>query len=265
MKTIFKYTLGKVLIYSLLPVIFAGTQSCASDDKQLDPNAGYWKDSATVDVALTPQMISLPYGGTEKSVRVNTAIVGENILFRLTWKDDTKDVYYTTDSFPDGAAIMFPVSVDSMPSPFMGNQGSPVIILHWRADWQFREKAEEKLTRDYPADYVDWQLPYEAGFFEDMGRKPGKGEAAVYLSEGFGTLTAIETTESFLAEGIYDQDSKTYRVVFSVPLNSQKFGNMFENGQASFTIAVWDGSEEEVGGRKAVTYSWEKIEARRIR
>lgn len=240
-------------------IAFTLTLSACGKESLLSPLAAFWKKVKPIEVQLMPQSITTPNGGSMKTVSVQGVVSGDKVLFRASWKDETSNIHFTGDKFADGVALMFPTTTSGKTSPFMGDASNPVVIWQWRADWQNPEKMKEEISKSYPA-YADWYPPHEKPFFENLGRHPEAGKAAIYMAQGFGTLTfqPIQTVE---VEGTYDSTKKMYFVVFSRNLISKDEKVQFTaEGEVYFNVAVWDGSKNERGARKSVSMAWQEIE-----
>lgn len=217
-----------------------------------------WEKVKAVTVQLLPQNITLPNGGSMKTVSVQGASQNGKVFFRVSWKDATKNQTHTGDKFADGAGLMFPTTKSAVTSPFMGDANNPVMIWQWRADWQNPDAMKKEIAEAYPS-YADWYPPHEKSFFEGLGRHPEKGKAAIYLAKGFGTLT-LQPLASVDVKGGYDETKKMYSVVFSRRLTAQDEIVQFKAGSiVDFNIAVWDGGQKERGARKSVSLSWQQI------
>lgn len=240
-------------------IAFTLTLSACAKESLFSPLAAFWKKVKPVEVQLMPQSITTPNGGSIKTVSVQGVVYGDKVLFRANWKDDTKDIFFTGDKFTDGVGLMFPTTKSSQTSPFMGDAENPVMIWQWRADWQNPEKMKEEISNSYPA-YADWYPPHEKNYFEKLGRHPEHGKAAIYMAKGFGTLT-FQPAQNVDVQGVYDEATKTYHVVFVRNLKEKDEKVQFtEGGEVYFNIAVWDGSMKERGARKSVSMSWQEIE-----
>ena len=75
-----------------------------------DPLASVWQTAEPLEIPLSEQNVTLPFGGG--SIRTVTARAlhdNDKIVFRLEWEDTTEDASsFTPEEFRDAAAIQFP-------------------------------------------------------------------------------------------------------------------------------------------------------------
>lgn len=111
----------------------------------LNPRATQWQKVPAEDVQLSGTPLHLQPSryirtvwagkqiGAVRMVKVQAAHNGQDIFFRLTWRDDTKDDSYGDGSvFPDGAAVIFPMN-GKAPLENDGAPDGPVNLWLWRA------------------------------------------------------------------------------------------------------------------------------------
>lgn len=124
---------------------------------------------------------------------------GEYIAFLLEWLDPTKNDFVDTDKASDACAIQFPKGDFNATSPFMGHDGSPVVIFHWKAIWNRDiEKGFVDLEQIYPNVFTETymfgkNIAKEAGnpLSQDNRESPAEQLTAI----GFGTSTHSENPE----------------------------------------------------------------------
>lgn len=114
--------------------------------KLSDPEAAVWRSVP----ATTLKLIGTPLGtqptqymraawkdrkiGAVANVSVRLCYAAESLFIRMEWDDPTENrVIEENTSFPDGAAVLFPLSGDA-PINTMGNETQGVNAWHWRAD-----------------------------------------------------------------------------------------------------------------------------------
>lgn len=198
---------------------------------------------------------------TTTELRVRAVENGKLVAFRLEWIDPTRDEVPGPGRFSDACALQFPVEGGpTLPAPQMGEPGKPVEILFWSANFQaLAEGRPDELRALYPNAWVD-HYPYEAPSLErdsalaremagrylparalgnDRGG-PRKLSVAEYLAEGPGSLSPARAQAS---SGTGKRTDKGWLVVLSRGLPKSRH----------VALAVWDGAQGEVGGRKMRT------------
>jgi hypothetical protein len=206
---------------------------------------------------LQAQMIAPPVGGgSVTKVSVRATHDGEELAIRLSWADPSADRGVGVNTFRDAAAIGFPVGrPDPAPSPFMGDPEHPVVIWQWAADFDANAEGNSRFGERYPHSEGVWIFPQDMSVRQKVRGWRGKEPVIEYIAQGFGTLTPRMETS---VEGISDYRDSRWTVVLRRKLiTSNATDAAFVAGETTpFIIAIWDGEEEEVNGRKAVTYAW---------
>jgi hypothetical protein len=203
------------------------------------------------------QMITVPQGGgSVTQVLVRAVHDGEEIAVRLEWADAVADRGVGVDTFRDAAAIGFPVGRPTAPpSPFMGDPDHPVVIWQWAADFDANAEGKSRFGERYPHSEGVWIFPQDLSVRRKVRGWRGADPVIEYVAEGFGTLKPrIETSVAGTSSHVDGRWSVVLRRALST---SNTVDPVFVPGEASSLIlAVWDGAEHEVNGRKAVTYQW---------
>jgi hypothetical protein len=244
-----------------------------------DPMAAEWDRAPVLIVPLIPQAGIKPalLGVTIPSLTAQSLNDGENIVFRLTWNDDTPDWYATvTNEFRDAAAIQLPGS-DATPAVCMGAAGQMVNLWHWKADWQWDiDQGFREVVDAYPNFWLDYYrfvagnppYTYPANFESPEAKTYMVGWGAGNSLSNPMRVTPVEdlnamgygTTYSQANQGVLGRgewkDGKWF-VVFSRSLKSNDANDaQLTAGQTtSVAFAVWDGADRQVGGRKQLS-SW---------
>ncbi|MBM3959206.1 MAG: hypothetical protein FJ314_05470 [SAR202 cluster bacterium] len=242
-----------------------------------DPTSASWAQAAPVNVALTPQIVTVPMllKGTIPSLEVRSLNNGDWIAFRLEWEDSSLDgTAITQDKFRDAAAIQLPVD-PSIPGVCMGVRGQPVNLWHWKADWQTDIDAGfQDLTNAYPNFWKDY-YPFAVGkppfvvpqdFADADARRylvgwavgnPLSQPARVtpieeLVAHGFGTA-ASQSSQSVLGRGQWQNGR--WSVVFARPMTTSgpDEAQFTPGGKGFVAVAAWNGSNQEVGGRKQIS------------
>lgn len=240
-----------------------------------EPLSVTWQKAPVVEVALLPQQMAMPTltKSSIDKIKVQALNDGESIGWRVSWADTTADMTVESGRFTDAVALELPLSDKA--APMMGGiraQGGKVQILYWKALWQKDINEGFQDVQDvYPNYWADLYWFAEGGFpyhvpeaFQNpvsqqwfVGYQAGNPVSAFsrlqpveeLVAEGWGTLT--HQPQSVTAgRGVWD--GKQWSVVFVRPLKTDDATDhqfvMDKPGQVAF--AVWQGSEENVGGRK---------------
>jgi DMSO reductase family type II enzyme heme b subunit len=169
----------------------------------------------TMAGAVSSQMALSRSHGKVRRVDVCLVHDGEVLSVRLSWQDAERDDRIADlDRFTDGAAVMFPLQGDANPVT-MGDEQKPVNAWLWKAD---RREPFDVIARGYSTSQ----------------RRPASSsglEASALYSEG------------------------EWRVVFQRSLQpvSGEFSSFRPGGRAKIAFAVWEGSNGERAGQKAVS------------
>ncbi len=235
----------------------------------LEPAAAGWSHVPVYTANLRPQDAVEPrlMEASTKQVRVKALTNGAEIGFRLEWDDEAANDRPGPAKFLDGCGVQIPRQIQpEPPDAQMGEEGSPVDIVFWRADWQASVEGRGDSIQDlYPNASVD-HYPFEAASLEEGSaakaemsrryapaaavgnRRVGPRDSAVeaLAAEGAGSLAP---NPDMKAEGTGMRTQTGWAVVIRRPLPQ---GLSAENrGQIAF--AVWEGSHGEVGSRKMIT------------
>ncbi|MEN8183793.1 MAG: ethylbenzene dehydrogenase-related protein [Myxococcota bacterium] len=206
---------------------------------------------------LQEQLIAPPVGGGSVSkVSVRATHDGEEVTVRLTWADPSADRGVGVNTFRDAAAIGFPAGRPEVaPAPFMGDPEHPVVIWQWAADFDANAEGDSRFGERYPHAEGVWIFPQDLSVRRKVRGWRGADPVIEYIARGFGTLTPRMGAS---VEGISDYRDGRWTVVLRRQLTtSNPTDAAFVPGEeTSFILAIWNGEQEEVNGRKAVTYNW---------
>jgi complex iron-sulfur molybdoenzyme family reductase subunit gamma len=226
-----------------------------------DPFASVWKEAVPVEVPLSAQNVTPPYGGGPRTLIARALNDGSRLFLLLEWRDHAADWFMGgATAFPDAAGVQFPVQEgEDVPSFCMGDPNAPVNIWQWKAAWQ----------RDIETGFVDIPdlYPNMAAdlypFEEEAAFHPARAVGNVFaeverqtaadnlLAGSFGTLTQA-SAQLVDARGSW-QDSR-WRVVFVRDLQVDSGYTQFPvEGRTNVAFAVWDGSQGERDGMKSVS------------
>jgi DMSO reductase family type II enzyme heme b subunit len=201
-------------------------------DVLLDPSAKAWSTAKPTTLPLMGTPVGLQPTeairvawmgrkiGTVEQVSVAALHDGTNLAFRLAWASAKESRKPTdNDGFPDGAAVLLPVSVDASVMT-MGAPGAAVNAWYWRGD-------------------------------DDRGRN--------VVAEGLGSsrsvdLTAVRVSSQWKGGQWQVVIARPMRVDSAEPLAALAPGDA-----TGFAVAVWDGSNGERAGIKAFSGDWQEL------
>ncbi len=248
-----------------------------------NPDAKVWQEAPAVLIELKPQNMIPPIiqDAVIKQLTVRAIYNDDYFGMLLEWEDPTKDDIINVDKFTDQVAIQFPITPENPGSFMMGNKGAPVHIIHWKAIWQRDiEQGYLDIQDLYPNMWVDLyyfkKQPIYSEFTEEGVKMPRVEEfspeqndynPAIKMrnpvslierqipveeafAEGFGTFTTQLHQDAF-AWGKYEDGR--WRVIFVRPMVSPDSRDAPLPAETMVAFAVWDGSANQVGGRKQYT------------
>lgn len=256
-------TVGVVVLLLLVQTavgtaLVRGTQPMAVRDQVASqPTAATWEDVPSRSLELSGQQMARPYGGgsvTEMEVQAMTN--DTHVAFRLSWTDSTQDGNISAPTaYSDAVALM--LHGGEQPPITMGAMGTPVNIWYWRASWQFGDHAD---TGDWTGDMYAYPHPNET-------TKPGlaagnplsKAEYSRYgqnyYAKGYGSLSHAPA-QNVEAYGTRTADGWQVTFVRERTTNGTYDAALNESQQLYITVAVWNGSADEVNGQKSLSYRY---------
>ncbi len=193
------------------------------------PEAPPWKRAEAFTVPL--MLVGQTPDPMDRLVTVRVLYNDREIAFLVEWKDDTRNVSLGVNAFRDAVALQFPVQNNAEPSFRMGqgpggNSRTMVNIWFWKADVQ------ESIDGDGQA----------------ADRSPFENLTAA----GFGTLKPKEGGLPISGTGQWRNGR--WRVLFMRAFSGREGDAVFATGGLTpVSFAVWNGAEENVDGRKAVS------------
>ncbi len=159
--------------------------------------------------------------GAVRFLKAQAAHNGRDILFRLEWADESKDLDYGDGSvFPDAAGVLFPLNGEA-PLQSMGSQQAPVNAWFWRAS------------------------------FAD-------GTAQNIVAQGLGTVRQAESSP--VQSRALWKDGR-WLVVFARSLAANGAGavQLEADKSAKVAFAVWEGASQERAGLKSFSREWREL------
>jgi DMSO reductase family type II enzyme heme b subunit len=217
-----------------------------AEDLPDDPDNILWNRTTAFRVPLmlisqkTDPNVKALYVETEKSVadpfenyiNVKALYNEKDITFLVEWKDATRNVLLSIDTFRDGVALQFPMQSAPEPTYRMGQgegkaSAGMVNIWFWKADVQ------ESINKGAQPIY---RTPVEN-----------------LMAGGFGTLS-LKDRESQHVSGKGKWKNGKWSVVFKRTFSIVESSAKFTIGKFTpVSFAVWDGGESNVDGMKAVS------------
>ncbi len=234
----------------------AGLTAVAVDETANEPSAEFWGDVPSTAITLMGQAITAPTGGgTVTTIDLQAAHDGEWLAFRLVWDDRQPDRTVGAATFRDAVAIGFPVKAGANPSPFMGDEKNPVGIWQWTANMDAEARGEGEFDKLYPKTEGVWYFPQDLDVEAQVGQWRYRAPVMGLIAHGFGTLDLQKQTS---LEGWGEYDDGKWTVVIRRHLTCEEADvPIFKVGDATkFILAAWDGTAEDVNGRKSVTMVW---------
>jgi DMSO reductase family type II enzyme heme b subunit len=208
-------------------------RTAATDEALRDGRGAAWEKIEAREVVLVPTPLVLvapvsPYlalsqtHGAVKALSARAAHNGETLSIRLAWEDSNRDDRIADlDRFSDAAAVVFPLLDDANPIT-MGDEEKPVNAWLWRADL---------------------------------------GEPFDVIARGYSTSERRPAGASGLAARGQHADGQ-WVVVFQRPLHpaSGEFARFDPGAPAKAAFAVWEGSNAERAGQKAISGAFIELE-----
>lgn len=242
-----------------------------------DPGSDTWRRTTPTTVTMAEQAMALPFRPSPSvpSIDVRAVHDGSTIAFRLDWNDaDVSDLTVSVDSFRDACAVLLGPGAGDDALRTMGTPESPVVLLHWKADWQLdMEQGRQGQAQVYPNRSVDVYPPLQLAVPRDVTaadyRKAGATEwlpglhvgnplssderttcVEKLVAGGFGTATTATAQD---AAGFGQRGDGSWKVVVTKPLAATEDGEpaLSPGGTYTCAFAIWSGSTRDAGGRKS--------------
>jgi hypothetical protein len=240
--------------------------------KRVDKLPGTPDDRAweTVPEVRIPLMPLWWREGYIAAVQVKALHNGQQLAFRLEWRDPSQDVAGIEQrSFPDGAAVQLTASPEP-PLFAMGVQGESVNIWHWKALWSEDQKQFQDVGTAFPnmaADgYFGSRQGWQSGPLEDTQFLPAQAVHNLIASPkrpsvvedanaaGLGTVTS-QAADKQNVEGGSRWQSGVWRLqlVRSLTAKQSEDVQLRSGHPSSVAFAIWDGSAGDRNGQKNVS------------
>jgi heme/copper-type cytochrome/quinol oxidase subunit 2 len=216
------------------------------------PDHAVWKDVPTATVPLMHQVMEKPWPkGYVAQVAVQAFHDGQDIYFRLSWKDAQADMSVGPGTFADACSVALPMKAGTPPRSIMMGFSSLVNFWHWRADldaevWHGKSPA-------IPA-YSDHHNPFEAKEVDPTILTKVTTAVTDLLASRPGALTRKKHQT---VQGVGTWTDGTWAVVFKRPLapasEHAESDVHLKSGKHAAAFAVWDGSNKDRGSRKSLS------------
>ncbi|MBI2060939.1 MAG: c-type cytochrome [Nitrospirae bacterium] len=218
-----------------------------------DPSDSRWESIPAANVRLMPLW--------ERGKSISTAAVramhnGKELAIQVEWEDsEVASNFVSPEQFVDAAAIQFPVGA-GLPSFTMGEAGKPVNVWYWRAD---REVNAAPITTvsAHPNVAEDQRVNRDPVYYTGaaVGNPVSLPSTVEELNaEGFGTLTTQPKAQQSVKGGGAWIEGR-WVVVFTRALGktSAADATLKAGGHTPVAFAIWDGTQRDRNGQKAVT------------
>jgi len=247
------------------PVLITAKQIQATVDGA-NPFDPMWERVAPTEVKL---MTLWEREKTVRSLRVRALYTQTDLVLCLEWDDPTADLAGARpQAFADAAATEFPLG-QKTPSFIMGEKGAGVNVWFWRADNGLPAIADA-FVKAYPNLAIE-DYPLESDPTYTTARSAGNRLYSVGAqssltemnAEGFGTLTPQPSEDQQIKGSGVWRDGR-WRVVMVRPLktNSSQDRQFGPGEKIPVAFAVWDGSQRDRNGQKAVSI-WQELQLQR--
>jgi cytochrome c len=217
-----------------------------------DPFAAAWKAAPTLQAPLNSLWNR---GMVAPDLVVRSLNDGRMVAFLLEWSDSTKNASTVLpQDFSDAVALQF-FSGQGNATLAMGDNNTEVTIWQWKADWQ---EQIDRGRRAGPGDAHPWMVDegypvpgaaaVEAGNPIALAHRHTPAEEAT--ARGFGAISPKPLNAQLVSgKGVW-RDGR-WHVVLSRTLAAES--DIKTDGQTRIGFAVWNGSEGDRAGQKAIS------------
>ncbi|MHC4293752.1 MAG: ethylbenzene dehydrogenase-related protein, partial [Planctomycetota bacterium] len=233
------------------PDVLTVTYKTAQVDLQEDDiSVGIWQDIPALELNLYHQVSERPWPkGHTPSINVQAFHNGKDIYFKMTWEDEQADTTISVDRFVDGCAIAVPIDRNAPVRSIMMGFSSPVNIWHWQADknLQYWDK-----QTNVPSVDTDFTYPFEEQEILSVIIPELTSAVSDLVAQRAGSLTRKDTQK---VQGRGSWQSGIWSVILKRSLTTDDMQSdcQFPIGACSATFAVWDGDQQDRGGRKSMS------------
>lgn len=224
-------------------------------------DAAAWGDAPSQTLSLSAQQMALPYGGgTVSEAEVQTVTNESHVAVRVTWPDSTRDTNISRpNAYSDAVAVM--LHGGDQPPITMGATGTPVDIWYWRASWQFgAHTGTGSGTGDmYAYPHPDNETKPGLAADNPLSQSKYSRYAQNYYARGYGSLSHAPAQN---VDAAATREDDEWQVVFvrERSTDGQYDAAFNESGEMYLTVAVWNGSADEVNGQKSLSYQFLRLD-----
>lgn len=245
-------------------VMTAGRQPMSLQERvATQPDSDAWSDAPTKTLELSAQEMALPRGGGSVSeLRTQAMTNATHVAFRLTWPDPTRDTNISQpDAYSDAVAIM--ARGGSQPPITMGATGTPVDIWYWRASWQYSNHTGTGSWTGSMYAYPHPDNETKPGLAADnpLSKDEYRRYAQSYYAKGYGSLSHAPV-QSVHARGERTEDGWSVVFIRERATNGTYDAAFNESTSMYVTVAVWNGSADEVNGQKSLSYQFLRLDTK---
>ncbi|GJQ58311.1 MAG: hypothetical protein D8M57_05735 [Candidatus Scalindua sp. AMX11] len=256
-------------------------------DLPTGPDDPIWESISSIEIPLAGQIIAKPrlWMPSVNSIQVKSFFSDNYIVFLLEWDDKTNE---QNETYSDAVAIQFPTVIpESSEKPYfaMGGSGKGVTIWQWRAYDEVQELAKKELGQvddsvtatdggssvdsdEESSDDEGEVAPDKIEEASESEQTEGVVEEARPLFTNFAKMremnakgfknVSVQPSKSQLTKSLGVWKNGKWKVMVTSPIvtNEKKLDIQFEDGKLiPYALAVWDGSNQEIGGLKSIS-SW---------
>jgi DMSO reductase family type II enzyme heme b subunit len=222
-----------------------------------------WSEAPSRTVSLSKQQMAVPYGGGSIDAVDVQALTNEtHVAFRLTWEDPTNDTdIREPGNYSDAAAVM--LSNGEQPPITMGMSGEPVNIWYWRSQWQYGANESAEWSNDmyaYPHPEEETKPGLAAGnplSAGHVGQDDSYGQNN--YAAGPGSLSHAPQ-QNVDASGTRNGDGWSVVFVRERATDGTHDADFTQDGSMYLTFAVWNGSSDEVNGKKSLSLQFSTLD-----
>ncbi len=247
------------------------------------PGDEAWDAVGSAELPMAGQIVASPrfWTPSANSVKIKSMYNNEDIVFLIEWDDMTNE---QSEVYSDAVALQFPTKIpEGLKKPYfaMGESGKSVVLWHWRAYEESLHAVKEEAGDDSEtatdggsvvaeeqeetghAEEEDVQEEHAESIDEEKATEAPKDKFKSFMTisemnaKGFKNLS-VQPSNSQDSKGKGYWENGKWKVMITRPLvtGDKKIDIQFETGKLiPYALAVWDGSNKEIGGQKSIT-SW---------
>jgi len=223
-----------------------------------EPSAVEWQDAETRTLSLSQQQMAPPFGGgSVDEIDVQTVANESHVAVRLAWEDPTRDANIAQPkNYSDGAAVM--LRAGDQPPITMGAAGKPVNIWYWRASWRHGPERSDGTGDMYAYPHNDSVTMPGRQADNPLSQATYENGAQNYYAKGYGSLSDAPD-QPVQARG--ERTEEGWEVTFvRNRTGAGQYDAPVTDEQLYVAFAVWNGSADEVNGKKSLTMQFSTLD-----